>query len=137
MEKTDKPRICETLGGKDDPLEVGEQFGISTIPGVVFWICQDGTFDTCPGKVPKSAYHFLRAVEHPDRIIRKPRFTQEEVVVLRYIESVGVVSIERKSDTHIYWDAENMGGVMIVPPGFLPSLRPGQPVTLADIIHAT
>lgn len=66
----------------------------------------------------------------------KPRFTQEEVAVLRHMASVGIVSIEKKSDTHLYWDCNNMGGVMVVPPDFLPNLHPGQSVRLEDVLGA-
>lgn len=59
------------------------------------------------------------------------------MAVLRHMASVGIVSIEKKSDTHLYWDCNNMGGVMVVPPNFLPTLRPGQSVRLEDVLEET
>ena len=130
-----KPRICEVLGGKDNPLEVGEQFGISTMPGVVFWICKDGTFDTCPGNVRKSAYHFLRAVEHPEAIIRKPRFTEEEVAIAQGLHRVwpdGELSRRAPDDLELRI-SNQYGFVMPVPADMFSGLRPGQSVALSDI----
>ena len=66
----DKPRICEVLG-----VEVGEWFtypGMSTSFQVTeggFLKCADGDLKMC---IPT-------LINHPDRIIRKPRFTQQEV----------------------------------------------------------
>ena len=64
----------------------------------------------------------------------KPRFTEQEVEILKHMASAGIVSIKRKSIAQISWDAGTMGGVMIVPPRFLPSIRPGQSYTLDEII---
>ena len=66
----DKPRICEVLG-----VEVGEWFtypGMSTSFQVTeggFLKCADGDLKMC---IPT-------LINHPDRIIRKPRFTQQDV----------------------------------------------------------
>ena len=126
MDKQDKPRICEALG-----VEVGETFYIEG---------QKGSFEIMDGGGIKYSCSFpnvdelLDIINHPDRIIRKPRFTQEEVEVLRHLSNAGVVSVEKKAGTHLYWDGVDCGGVMVVPPGFLPSLRPGQSVALEDII---
>ena len=64
----------------------------------------------------------------------KPRFTEQEVEILKHMASAGIVSIKRKSIAQISWDAGTMGGVMIVPPRFLPSIQPGQSYTLDEII---
>ena len=66
----DKPRICEVLG-----VEVGEWFtypGMNTSFQVTeggFLKCADGDLKMC---VPT-------LINHPDRIIRKPRWTEQEV----------------------------------------------------------
>lgn len=77
------------------------------------------------------------SINHPDRIIRKPRFTEQEVEILKHMASAGIVSIKRESIAQISWDAGTMGGVMIVPPRFLPSIQPGQSYTLDEIIGGT
>lgn len=70
----DKPIICEVLR-----VEPGESFYIQGFDGVLFWIMDDGTFTTQPNNAPGSASALLRTLDHPDRIIRKPYFTQQEV----------------------------------------------------------
>ena len=70
----DKPRICEILG-----VEPGESFYIRGLEGTEFWIMDDGTFSTRPSNVPGSTKALLLTLDHPDRIIRKPRFTEQEV----------------------------------------------------------
>ena len=77
----DKPRICEVLG-----VEVNERVYYKDPNGetVQFFINEDGTtvwvFES--GK-PLSqygiGYAIAQAINHPDRIIREPRFTQQEV----------------------------------------------------------
>ena len=140
----DKPRICKVLG-----VEVGEVFTIKGYPNREYRYailhtdrklhnyleepCR--TTGTWIGnKIGANTLYWL--IDHPESILRKPRFTQEEVAVLRHMASVGIVSIEKKSDTHLYWDCNNMGGVMVVPPDFLPNLHPGQSVRLEDVLGA-
>ena len=71
----DKPKICEVLG-----VEVGTPFHIKGFceKDVEFWIMEDGTFSTRPSNISGSAYALLRTLDHPDRIIRKPKPEQEE-----------------------------------------------------------
>ena len=144
MTDQDKPRICQVLG-----VEVGEQFFIGGYPtdyGLV-QVCEDGkvrrvlskelqeVFGAQVGhKIGSNALYYL--LNHPDRIIRKPRFTPDEAAVLRHMSAAGVTSIMRESDTHIYWDGGDMGGVMVVPPDFLPSIHPGQDIVLNDGLAA-
>ena len=88
----DKPRICEILG-----IEPGESFYIQGFDGVLFWIMDDGTFTTQPNNAPGSASALLRTLDHPDRIIRKPRFTEQEVEAAKAIKTLFpcAVSVKR------------------------------------------
>ena len=70
----DKPRICEILG-----VEPGESFYIRGLEGIEFWIMDDGTFSTRPSNAPGSTKALLLTLDRPERIIRKPRFTEQEV----------------------------------------------------------
>ena len=79
----DKPRICEILR-----VEPGESFYIQGFDGVLFWIMDDGTFTTQPNNAPGSASALLRTLDHPERIIRKPRFTQQEVKRAKAIKAI-------------------------------------------------
>lgn len=124
----DKPRICEVLG-----VEVEERFSVGQYE---YWFDQCGNMWCKAGTEEKMACGgvLCNIINHPDRIIRKPRFTEQEVEILKHMASAGIVSIKRKSIAQISWDAGTMGGVMIVPPRFLPSIQPGQSYTLDEII---
>ena len=70
-----KPYICQQLG-----VEVGERFKIKHYSDKIeFWILENGTYQTEPPNKAKSSVALLTSLEHPDRIIRKPRWTEQEV----------------------------------------------------------
>lgn len=121
----DKPRICEVLG-----VEVDEVFTIET-PVRKYTYCRIDK----EGKIYNTCIETLcYAINHPDRIIRKPRWTEQEV------ERAKAIKV-------IYPDAETLeecGPVVQVRCGkfviatldtaLFPSLRPGETVTLDEII---
>ena len=68
----DNPRICEVLG-----VEVGEKF---TIADTDYWIEKNGAIFSDGNQRDLVGVSLIcDVVNHPDRIIRKPRFTQQEV----------------------------------------------------------
>ncbi|MFR8005894.1 MAG: hypothetical protein ACLU6E_09065 [Dysosmobacter welbionis] len=67
----DKPRICEVLG-----VEVGEQFYIADSYCNPYHITPEGLIEDKDGDVQDCIA--LDLINYPDRIIRKPRFTQQE-----------------------------------------------------------
>lgn len=140
MDKTGKPRICEVLGGKDNPLEVDEVWCITGNDRAQYRITYDGNLEYRMPNYNGTGYGRWISTDvptdfiaHPDRIIRKPRFTEEEV--------------ERaKAILMLYSKAETMevvcpyirifGGSFLlthVDAELFPSLRPGQAVRLEDI----
>ena len=128
----DKPRICEVLGVEpEEKFEIGgnieDCFRINRYGAFQVEISHD-TWSDAP------VFCLTNIINHPENIIRKPRFTEQEVEILKHMASAGIVSIKRKSIAQISWDAGTMGGVMIVPPRFLPSIQPGQSYTLDEII---
>ena len=73
----DKPRICEVLG-----VDLGEKFCITYISHDMritktCWIAENGDIVTDEARIPAEA--LSQAINHPDRIIRKPRWTEQEV----------------------------------------------------------
>ena len=121
----DKPRIAQVLG-----VEVGEWFtypGMSTSFQVTdggFLKCADGNFKMC---VPT-------LINHPDRIIRKPRWTEQEVERAKTVRVLwgGVDKLE-KCDLHIKAvDGTHLVATMSA--DLFPSLRPGETVNLDEII---
>ena len=135
----DKPRICEILG-----VEPGESFYIRGLEGTEFWIMDDGTFSTRPSNVPGSTKALLLTLDHPERIIRKPRFTEQEVEDAKAIKRM----FGDDNFTHIHKDEDGLCEMMDGPgddpnvgwcaigmeEGMFPSIRPGETVTLDEII---
>ena len=121
----DKPRICEVLG-----VEVGEWFtypGMSTSFQVTeggFLKCADGDLKMC---IPT-------LINHPNRIIRKPRFTEQEV------EDAKILARALLADG---FERDKMGDVFstsktairtLLDSRMFPSILPGQSYTLDEII---
>lgn len=119
----DKPRICEVLG-----VEVGEWFtypGMNTSFQVTeggFLKCADGDLKMC---VPT-------LINHPDRIIRKPRWTEQEVeMVKNLLEVVGPAELRKVADMVTM----KVGGKIIyLRKDAFPSLKNEMVVTLDEII---
>lgn len=74
----DKPRICEVLG-----VEVGERFELGNT-GIVLLVNDDGLVHIALShgdhkETDMNVNYLVKAINDPDRIIRKPRFTEQEV----------------------------------------------------------
>lgn len=125
-----KPYICQRLG-----VEVGERFKIKHYSDKIeFWILENGTYQTELPNKANSSVALLTSLEHPDRIIRKPRWTEQEVEVLRYIDRTQKIKEVRRTNSgtlEILFETE---GLWAFPVNMFPSLLPGQSVKLNDII---
>lgn len=81
MSEQKKPRICEVLG-----VEVNEEWHVSGNDFATYRIAEDwNLYSAMPLYNGHGHGHWYRAddhladfINHPDRIIRKPRFTQQE-----------------------------------------------------------
>lgn len=122
--------ICEILG-----VEPGESFYIRGLEGIEFWIMDDGTFSTRPSNVPGSTKALLLTLDHPERIIRKPRFTEQEVEVAKAIKLLfpDVVKVCRFSGV-VKAECENGSGECMIGAELLPSIQNYQSYTLDEII---
>ena len=136
MVKTDKPFICKRLG-----VEVGEwfqtlMFNETAIKDELYFCVEpDGTFKTKPPNVSGSAVTFLKTIEHPDCVIHKPRFTQEEVGDAEAIQRLHqtAVEVERYLDGAL--GVRNTSCCLFnIRNSLFPSLRPGQSVKLSEIV---
>lgn len=126
--KVDKPRICEVLG-----VEVGEHFRIEGYKGE-YHINDCGVLKW-GGQTSDDAIY--EAINHPDHIIHKPRFTQQEV------ESAKIISVLFPEATHIerlrgskvlgITGAED-GWIADIESSLFPEIKSGQSVTLDEII---
>ena len=134
----DKPRICEVLG-----VEVNERVSYKDPNGetVQFFINEDGTtvwvFES--GK-PLSqygiGYAIAQAINHPDRIIRKPRWTEQEVERAKAIKVLYPEICYIKNDDGwlrgITKGKESIFLDRVL--SWFPSVQPGQSYTLDEII---
>lgn len=119
----DKPRICEVLG-----VEVGEVFTADT---------PYGQFKRCvvdeEGQILNTGINVLcYIINHPDRIIRKPHFIQQEVERAKnLLEVVGNGELKQVGDmTTLRVD----GKIIYLRKGAFPSMKPEQAINLDEII---
>ena len=138
----DKPRICEVLG-----VEPEEKFEIRGNTLGRFRINKYGTFqieisNDCWGSSTVECLNNL--INHPENIARKPRFTEQEVEDAKAIKRM----FGDDNFTHIRKDEDglcemmdgtgddpNVGWCAIgMEEGMFPSIRPGETVTLDEII---
>lgn len=131
-----KPYICQRLG-----VEVGERFKIKHYSDKIeFWILENGTYQTEPPNKANSSVALLISLDHPDRIIRKPRFTQQEVELFRAIQVLYPKAeyVERIKDSGVIGLSNNTcGWIMDIDKDLFPALRPGESVTLTEVINET
>ena len=126
----DKPRICEILG-----IEPGESFYIQGFDGVLFWIMDDGTFTTQPNNAPGSASALLRTLDHPDRIIRKPRFTEQEVEAAKAIKTLFPCAVSvKRLDLSIRVQDRDEVLIVQLSNSMFHSIQIGETYTLDEII---
>jgi hypothetical protein len=121
-----KPRICEVLG-----VEPEEKFDAGSYKDA--YIDLYGTIRTNIGTL-MNADRVCEIINHPDRIIRKPRWTEQEVERAKAVRALwnGVDKLE-KCNLHIKAvDGTHLVATMSV--DLFPSLRPGETVKLDDII---
>lgn len=122
----DKPRICEVLG-----VEVGEWWEYG---GLEYSVTGKGIIIDHNNTVHFSG--LTGAINDPDRIIRKPRFTQQEA------EAAKAVKVLFPCTTHLIQFQPNepvsakAGDAFVVNLNsvLFPSIQPGKPYTLDEII---
>lgn len=122
----DKPRICEVLG-----VEKGERFDAG--PYKDAYIDSFGTIRTNMGTL-MDADRVCELINHPDRIIRKPRWTEQELADAKTIRRILLATgIKRDRYEDIYATGDGIADTLLDSEAF-PSLRPGETVTLDEII---
>jgi len=124
----DKPRICEVLG-----VEVGEVFTADT---------PYGQFKRCvvdeEGQILNTGTNVLcYIINYPDSILRKPRWTKQEVELFKAIHTLYSQAkyVERIKDSEVIGLSNNTcGWITDIDKDLFPSLRPGETVKLDEII---
>ena len=123
----DKPRICEVLG-----VEIGEEFRLDV--GGPYHITKNGAFLDTFGNYPNASI-LCDLMDHPDRIIRKPRFTEQEVERAKAIKVIypTAYQLEEADPLIRVWDKEGKLLAHVDVNLFL-SFQFGQSYTLDEII---
>lgn len=123
----DKPRICEVLG-----VDVGERFRVEGQDEELFVNEQGWVFYGENGILSSSGIQ--TAINHPDRIIRKPRFTEQEVergkaIKVLYPEADSLDECDPQVKV-----LNNKFVIATLDKALFPTLRPGESVKLDEII---
>ena len=130
----DKPRICEVLG-----VEVGERFELGNT-GIILLVNDDGLLHIglshgSHKETDMNVNYLVKAINDPDRIIRKPRFTEQEVERAKAIRVIYPTAyrLEEADPLIRVWDKE---GKLLshVDTALFPSHQSGQSYTLDEII---
>lgn len=132
----DKPRICEVLG-----VEVNQNFQFNDFPFdecKVYFVGTDGEIRNAKGGSVTGG-ELCYIINNPDRIIHKPRWTEQEVdmaTLLIDFRGSGSVTVGRQVNGPLWWRGENDEHGLL-PREFFPSLRPGETIKLDEIIGGT
>lgn len=142
-----RPRICEVLG-----VEVNEEWRVTGNDMATYRINEDGEFEYAmplysrPGHgkwMDGDLAHLLDFINHPDRILHKPRFTEDEVADAKAIARIYRSAVVGRLENGKPYTSNRVMSLMeawsdndritYLPERLFPSLRPGQSVALADI----
>lgn len=129
----DKPRICEVLG-----VEVNQNFQFNNFPfdePKTYFVDANGEIRNAHGgEVASSELCYI--INHPDCIIRKPRWTEQEVELAKLLYDFRIsksVVIGRTKENILWWrDGDSAEGLLS--DKLFPSLNCGDFVKLSDII---
>ena len=136
----DKLRICEVLGVEVDEVwhVTGNDNAIYRISGgVALEYAIPKCYEDGHGEWRQSdTVHLIDIINHPDRIIRKPCWTEQEVedakAVRRVLGRDGVIERYNKAMTEPY--SNLVFDHLYINEDLFPSLRPGESVKLEEII---
>lgn len=126
----DKPRICDVLG-----VDSGEKFCITYTSHAMritrtCWIDKNGDIVSDGGRLPAEA--LSQIINHPDRIIRKTRFTKQEVERAKAIKVLFPCAIAVVKAPFV--SVAVSGASLMLSTEYFPSIQPGQSYTLDEII---
>jgi hypothetical protein len=137
----DKPRICEVLG-----VEVDEEWNVIGNIAATYRINQSGRLECamslfnrpCRGKWQRADDHLADFINNPDRIVRKPRWTEREVKAAEAILTLWPDATILEDGRPYYIRVHGKDRLLnTVDLDLFPSLGPGESVTLTEVIHET
>ena len=129
----DKPRICEVLG-----VEVGERFELKST-GIVLLVNDDGKIHISLShgehkETDLNVNYLVNAINDPNCIVRKPRWTEQEVeaakAILTLWPDATILEDGRPYDIRVHGKDRLLNTVDL---DLFPSIQPGQSVKLSEI----
>ena len=126
----DKPRICEVLG-----VEVGQNFKLKGAD-MGFYVDRDGIVKREEDDASIGLPKICLMINHPDRIIRKPRFTEQEVERAKAIKVLyPEICYIKNDDGWLRGLTKGKASIFLDRVlSWFPSVQPGQSYTLDEII---
>lgn len=98
--KKELPRICYILGGEETPLEIGEKFEVRSDSDTLYTrahIEEDGTVYGRPD-VAIPGCHLCQLIQGELKIIRRPRYTDQDIAIMRGRVAEGTPWVAREDD---------------------------------------
>lgn len=127
-----RPRICEVLG-----VEVGEDVKYRHTDGTEenICVCEGGgiIISSLSCKLPTVAV-LINAINHPDRIIRKPHWTEQDVEDAKTVRRVFGRDGAIRRTPNLGERSTLVFDHLYINEDLFPSIKPGQSVTLDEII---
>ena len=98
--KKELPRICYILGGDETPLEIGEKFEVRSDSDTLYTrahIEEDGTVYGRPD-VAIPGCHLCQLIQGELKLIRRPRYTDQDIAIMRGRVAEGTPWVARDDD---------------------------------------
>ena len=98
--KKELPRICYILGGESTPLEIGEKFEVRSDSDTLYTrahIEEDGTVYGRPD-VAIPGCHLCQLIQGELKLIRRPRYTDQDIAIMRGRVAEGTPWVARDDD---------------------------------------
>lgn len=130
----DKPRICEVLG-----VEVNENFKFNDFPFdecKVYFVGTDGEIRNAKGGSVTGG-ELCYIINNPDRIIRKPRWTEqdkEDALMVKRVFGEHQIGVRRDYLGQLFTIAEKGCPTTAINRDMFPSVKTEQSVKLDEII---
>ena len=124
--KADLPRICYVLGGEDNPMKIGEEFEVEGYCHSKLHVEPSGVVlikDRASEFGRNAADSLQEAINHPEKIIRHPQFSEDEKALMRLYVKAGkpIFKPNNFDDRITAWDKDEIKGNGI-PKGILPQI---------------
>jgi len=144
--KKELPRICYILGGESTPLEIGEKFEVRSDSDTLYTrahIEEDGTVYGRPD-VAIPGCHLCQLIQGELKIIRRPRYTDQDIAIMRGRVAEGTPWVARDNDGDLCTYKEKPERIRIgwcaddfydINGDLLSWIKPGECVDLREILR--